>query len=168
MTAQTLFRRCVIALLIEISLVLLFSDVSKATITPSTSSIRDQTFCSTGFAVHVNLDCYPRVVHVVSAVKGVLSKAAIDASACFPSNGRHLKNMTSPICKNEASPVCTNAFGLQRGSFVRVRYKCVEHGSVCGGSLSSTRPGDGKYYAVTEMSPPIGEVLFSVRVCMTE
>ena len=82
----------------------------------------------------------------------------MDANACDPRNASALKNMTSPICTNEATPVCTNAFGFMKGRFVRVRYKCIEHRSICGGSLSTSRPGDGTYHGgVTEMSPPIGK-----------
>ena len=143
-------------LLIPFLLLAITTTTTAAAATASSLEIKDQTFCSTGFAVYVNLDCYPKVVHVLKAEKGVL---ASDATACDASFGRDVAPLTSSICQNQASPTCTNAYGLRKGSFIRVVYQCIEHRSICGGSLTTPLVSDKSFHGgVTEMAPPLNSV----------
>ena len=98
--------------------------VVRRSVGDAAKGIKEVTFCSSGFAIHVNLDCYPAVVHVLSAEKGVLAGGA-NAISCNATDGRQLQPIKSPVCQNLAAPVCNNAYPLPRGNFVRVRYQVI-------------------------------------------
>ena len=122
--------------------------------TVSSNLIKEETFCSNGFAVWMNIDCYPNVVYVLKVEKGVLRRK--NSTVCDLNGGVEDVEVMRPkdACpEGEASPSCANAFGLPKGHYVRVSYQCVNHMSVCGGSIVKSI---ASLHSAEEMAPAVG------------
>ena len=112
------FRYSLISMIVAVCLFLPSSAGAK--------DVKERTFCSSGFATHVNLDCWPRVVHILSAEKGMMA-GGVNAITCDATNGRQVQPIKAKVCQNLASPVCNNAYLLPKGGFVHIRYQVNYH-----------------------------------------